>query len=173
MGYQSALVEAGAKVIATMFAGSYQGTWGSVVIYQGKLGLVTGAFGSCSFCDAFESEFGFQSSPYFDERNQKYYSGDFGDDDREVSKEEFEKIIQANKQKLADFGKSYLHVIQDVWDIENQLKHLSKDEDDWYDHEQRSLLVWALDTIKQQQEMAVDLKNEADLNAFESQTYEG
>jgi hypothetical protein len=58
MGYSHALEAAGAKVLGYRCAGSYQGMWGAVIIYNGKLGLVTGAYGSCSVCDAFEGEFG-------------------------------------------------------------------------------------------------------------------
>lgn len=145
MGYQQALTAAGAVVIDTKYAGSYQGTWGSVVEYNGKRGLVTGAFGSCSVCDSFQAEFddymwGSVVITYDTETDT--YSRDYGD--IQCTKEEFDAQQAEYQQKLSDFGKRYLHVIQEKWDVENQLAHLSKDEDDWYDDENRQLLAWAL-----------------------------
>lgn len=58
-GYCSALREAGASVLAFAEFGSYQGNWWALVDYEGKRGWVTGSYGSCSGCDAFEGEFGF------------------------------------------------------------------------------------------------------------------
>lgn len=136
---------AGANVIDTKYAGSYQGTWGSVVEYQGKKGLVTGSFGSCSSCDAFEGEFNdymWSSDVISYDSETDTYSKDYGD--IICTKEQYEAQQAEYQQKLSDFGKRYLHVIQDKWDIENQLAHLSKDEDNWYHHEQRELLEWAL-----------------------------
>jgi hypothetical protein len=58
MGYRESLEAAGAIVIAYKEFGSYQGDWFAAVVYQGQHGVVQGAFGSCSGCDAFEDEFG-------------------------------------------------------------------------------------------------------------------
>lgn len=66
MGYQEALEAAGAIVLDFTKFGSYQGDWWAVVDYQGKRGWVNGSYGSCSGCDAFESEFG-----WHDEDNQE------------------------------------------------------------------------------------------------------
>lgn len=140
MGYAQALEAAGAKVLDTKYAGSYQGTWGSIVEYNGKKGLVTGAFGSCSGCDAFQAKFGWGCDFY--KRDDKFLQ-----DGDEITEEQYNEGISQYYQRLADFGKSYLHVIQDKWDVENQLANLSKDEDDWYDHEQRELLAWAKDLL--------------------------
>jgi hypothetical protein len=145
MSYQTALAAAGAVVIDTKYAGSYQGTWGSIVEYQGKKGLVTGSFGSCSVCDAFQSEFDdymWGSVVITHDTQTDTYSRDYGD--IQCTKEEYDAQQAEYQQKLSDFGKRYLHVIQDKWDVENQLKHLYNSEDAWYADEQKELLDWAL-----------------------------
>lgn len=78
MSYQSALEAAGAEVIQFEYFGSYQGDWLALVRVDGALGVVEGWYGSCSYCDAFESEFGYSES---------------GEDYQE---------------RLADFGRGYL-----------------------------------------------------------------
>lgn len=56
-GYVRALEAAGVKVLAFEEFGSYQGDWWARV----EGGFVTGSYGSCSGCDAFEAEFGWNS----------------------------------------------------------------------------------------------------------------
>jgi hypothetical protein len=58
MGYKEALEAAGAKVLAFKEFGTWQGDWWALVEYQGKRGWIHDYFGSCSGCDAFEAEFG-------------------------------------------------------------------------------------------------------------------
>lgn len=79
MGYKEALEAAGAKVLQFQEFGSYQGTWLAEVDYEGKVGWIEGAYGSCSGCDSFEAEFGW-------------------DDDEKPDYQE----------RLAEFGKGYL-----------------------------------------------------------------
>ena len=57
MSYQNALQAAGAEVLASERFGAYQGDWWSLVNWKGQTFWVHGAFGSCSVCDAFQSEF--------------------------------------------------------------------------------------------------------------------
>ena len=54
MSYQQALEAAGATVSAFIEAGDYQGTWFARI---GPDQWVTGSYGSCSGCDAFQAEF--------------------------------------------------------------------------------------------------------------------
>ena len=79
MGYSSALHAAGCEVLEYEHTGSYQGDWYALVKLNGEIGVVTGSYGSCSYCDAFEAEFG-----YGEEDSANY------------------------QQRLADFGRSYL-----------------------------------------------------------------
>jgi hypothetical protein len=141
MSYQQAITAAGAKVLDTLYAGSYQGTWGSIVEFEGKKGLVTGAFGSCSHCDAFQSEFDDWMWHMPREREGKYFD-DYGD---EITKEQYDQEHQAYQNRLVEFGMSYLKVIQDKWDVENQLKN--RPEDEWWDDEMGQLLRWAAERL--------------------------
>lgn len=59
MGYQEAMEAAGAEVLAFESFGSYQGDWWALVRFDGRTGWVRGSYGSCSGCDAFEAEFGY------------------------------------------------------------------------------------------------------------------
>lgn len=68
MSYQEALTAAGATVHSFENFGSYQGDWWAKVTYNNTTGWVTGSFGSCSGCDAFEAEFGWQEDKCEDHR---------------------------------------------------------------------------------------------------------
>lgn len=80
-GYESALEVAGMTVLAGRSFGDYQGTWYVFGIYNNIKGWVTGSYGSCSGCDAWEAEF------------DNYYT-DF----------EYEEWFQ----KIKEFGEKYL-----------------------------------------------------------------
>ena len=79
MSYKSALIAAGAEVLEFKSFGQYSGTWYAKVKYEGETGWTSGWFGSCTICDAFEAEFGY-------------------DDDEKPDYQE----------RLADFGRGYL-----------------------------------------------------------------
>ena len=145
MGYYQALEAAGAKILGYNTTGNYQGTWGAVVIYDGKLGLVTGAYGSCSVCDSFESEFGYKSDceVYYNAENDKYYSNSYDfSEDNEITKESYDFQNKQYQLRLAGFGKRYLDQIWDKFDIDNRLKNFNPDE--WYDEEEKEILEWSL-----------------------------
>ena len=143
MGYQLTLEKAGAKIIAFNEFGSYQGTWGAIVEYNGKKGLVIGSFGSCSYCDAFQSEFdSYGDTVNFDEKLGKYFKGWYYDEDNEITKEEYDKSIAELNERYADFGRTYLHTIADKSDVENRLKGFITD--DWFNDEEKQLYTWAL-----------------------------
>ena len=57
LGYIETLKAAGATVLADRYFGSYQGDWWAAVSFKGTKFWVHGTFGSCSLCDAFQSEF--------------------------------------------------------------------------------------------------------------------
>lgn len=57
--YANALRVAGAEVHAMHFDGDWQGQWlARVTLPDGRTGWILDYFGSCSGCDAFEAEFG-------------------------------------------------------------------------------------------------------------------
>ena len=58
--YHWVLEEAGATVHAFEEFGDYQGSWLAKVTYNGKSGWIMDYYGSCSGCDAFESEGAYQ-----------------------------------------------------------------------------------------------------------------
>jgi hypothetical protein len=102
MSYVTALKAAGAEVLAEQQFGSYQGDWWAKVAFEGKLYWVHGAFGSCSHCDAFQSEFGYDESDRCEEHRFDY-------DTPEQKACEACKTSAADYQtRLAEFGRSYL-----------------------------------------------------------------
>lgn len=79
-GYKAALAAAGATPLAYEQFGSYQGSWwAECELPNGEIVYVNGGFGSCSGCDAFEAEFGWD-----DEKKSDY------------------------PERLRDFGRDYL-----------------------------------------------------------------
>lgn len=79
MSYSEALSAAGCEVLEYVEFGSYQGDWLALIRKDGEIGVCEGSYGSCSYCDAFESEFG-----YGDEDSDDY------------------------QQRLTEFGETYL-----------------------------------------------------------------
>lgn len=141
MGYSEALTAAGARVLEYNEFGSYQGTWGAIVDYQGKIGLVTGSYGSCSVCDAFQSEF-FYNGPCTQRRDGKW-ENTFGS---VVSKEEASVCNTKYEEKLAEFGASYLHTILEREDVQRMIDQYNSkpDQEDWFDQEEREIYDWAI-----------------------------
>lgn len=131
MGYQAAMEAAGAVVHEFEQFGSYQGAWWAKVTYNGETGWVSGYYGSCSGCDAFQGEFGFIS----DRCNEHEW-----DDEQNEECEECKKSALEYNQRLATFGKEYLDQIIDSeqaiteakrnieWDLEavNMVKWLEE-----------------------------------------------
>ena len=71
--YVKALEAAGAEVLAYEEFGSYQGTWFAKVKYNDVVGWVTDHFGSCSGCDHFYDQVGYEpwdeaDSPAYQEK---------------------------------------------------------------------------------------------------------
>ena len=104
MSYQQAMQAAGAEVHEFQEFGSYQGDWWAKVTYNGETGWVTGSYGSCSGCDAFEGEFGFSGH---DCNGDDYYSPFYGDDKFRDGCE----TCQSLKERFIKFGKEYLEYI--------------------------------------------------------------
>lgn len=96
MSYGAALIAAGCDVLECEYTGSYQGEWYALVRVDGEIGIVTGCYGSCSVCDAFEAEFG------YDEEDKPDY-----------------------QERLADFGRSYLPPLPIDHEIDQLTKHIS------------------------------------------------
>lgn len=80
-GYESALEAAGVEVVEYTEFGSWQGDWLCLIRENGVLCVAEGYYGSCDYCDSFQSEFGYSSE--------------------EESAEDYQA-------RLADFGRGYL-----------------------------------------------------------------
>ena len=92
MSYEQALEAAGARVLAFQEFGDWQGSWLALVEYQGQRGWVQGSYGSCDYCDAFQSEFSWDS--------------DFA--------------CQDVQERLAQFGRDYLDDLQSTEQVLRQ-----------------------------------------------------
>jgi hypothetical protein len=102
MGYKECLELAGAKVIGYKEFGSWQGEWIAYVEYKGQRGFVRDYYGSCSGCDAYQSEFNIEPHNC---NGREYYSPFY-----EGYKENCE-LCQKEKLKEIKFGESYLEDI--------------------------------------------------------------
>lgn len=110
MSYREALVAAGCDVLQFEEFGSYQGEWLALVSHGGFTGIVEGSYGSCSGCDAFEAEFGW----------------DFESDCDASEKPDYRK-------RLADFGNSYLPpVIASEWIAMQEARIKQNTDEDGY-----------------------------------------
>lgn len=118
MGYQTALEAAGAIVHEFEEFGDYHGTWIARVTYNGETGFVVGSYGSCSGCDAFQSEFDYGWGTY----------------DREL-----ERYVPKPKhlRALAEFGREYL---TDIVTADYIYERYKKDAD--WDIDMRKLLEY-------------------------------
>lgn len=102
MSYYEALEAAGAEVLLFKAFGSYQGTWWAKVLDKGKQYWVSGAYGSCSGCDAFQAEFGYDESEACNEHRYEYPKPDIS-----TCKACAEARESYNKH-LSEFGGCYL-----------------------------------------------------------------
>ena len=98
MSYELALKAAGADVKVFKEFGDYQGTWWAKVSYKGELGWVSGNYGSCSGCDAFEAEFFYN---YYEGCEEHRY-------DEQKDCLACQENIKKYQERLTIFGKSYL-----------------------------------------------------------------
>lgn len=111
MSYEQALQAAGAEVLAFENFGSYQGNWWAKVKISDKDAWVSGSFGSCSGCDAFDAEFG-----YGDENCEDHRYDDRG-------AKGCEKCAAAKAKyagKLTAFGAGYLEDLKTQEEAEKE-----------------------------------------------------
>lgn len=99
MGYDKAMELAGAKVLKQKWFGDYQGTWWAHVEFNGRKGWVSGSFGSCTVCDAFQNEF---SNNSHECKGDRVYPSEFLFQDGCFE-------CENNKNRLIEFGLSYLN----------------------------------------------------------------
>lgn len=119
MSYQQALEAAGATVLAFESFGSYQGDWYAKVVYQGEIGWIGGNYGSCSGCDAFQAEFGWDED-YCEDHEFAVRDAE-GCPACAAAKAKYQ-------QRLAAFGRTYLDGIYPQEKQEEVLREQCKDE---------------------------------------------
>ena len=103
-GYAESLKAAGAEVLGFEMFGSYQGSWLALVRVGGALRAIRGYYGSCSGCDAFQDEMGYESHVVIDHGGTETWH-DPEDADRFVAGC---AKCEAWRDKLAAFGRKYL-----------------------------------------------------------------
>lgn len=137
MSYKEALEAAGAEVHQYKDFGSYQGDWFALVTYKGERGWVSGSYGSCSGCDAFEGEFTYSDYPECEEHR---YTGKPGKEECASC----QALTAAYQTKLSAFGKTYLDGVDGegtcLQTQENLLIHLDSQAD--WDSESREAAAW-------------------------------
>ncbi len=100
MSYQRALEAAGAEVLSFGEFGSYQGEWWAKVRVNGQEGWVNGSYGSCSGCDSFQAEFGWDDDGSCDEHR---WEANPPQDCKDCK-----RAAVVYQEKLADFGRPYV-----------------------------------------------------------------
>jgi hypothetical protein len=129
MSYELAMDLAGATIHECKYFGSYQGDWWAKVTYNDENGWVQGSYGSCSGCDAFQSEFGYYSHSC---GKDKYYDPLWRNEFRDGCKN-----CQDIKEKLIDFGKNYLDCVMSQEEAEEYAtKNLA------WDYDAKEMLDW-------------------------------
>ena len=149
MGYKMCLEKAGANVLDFKKFGSYQGDWLAFVEYKGEKGIVQGSYGSCSYCDSFEAEFGYGSQPEMN-GGKFYKNGDTWDEDNACTEGEYNEALREYEERLSDFGKTYLESngVPDLYKKEHYEQRLSRlDSDDWFDEEEKEYILWAINRV--------------------------
>lgn len=99
--YKEAIEAAGAEVLAFETFGSYQGDWLAKIKIDGKVKYIHDYYGSCSHCDAFESDFGFVSHSC---GNDDYYDPFWEDDGFRDNCSECQNL----KKRFVEFGQNYV-----------------------------------------------------------------
>ncbi len=140
MGYQEALEANGVIVKEYKLFGDYQGTW-IALLEDGR--FVEGSYGSCSGCDSFEAEFGWEDEFIQKHEDGKFYSKNYyWDKSREITEQEADKQNERVKEKLRSFGESYLNASETREEITNRFK--KKCEEKWAWGEDKEILEWLL-----------------------------
>lgn len=132
MGYQSSLEANGIVIKEFKEFGDYQGNWFAVT-EDGN--VISGSYGSCSGCDAFQAEIDYGSGGS-SESNGKYYDGNYN----ECSKEEYERLQIDYNERLKKFGQSYIDSAETIEEIIKRYEIKCAEEYAWEDD--KEVLEW-------------------------------
>ena len=125
--YCQALIFAGAEVLAFKTFGSYQGDWIAKIKLNGEILWIHDYYGSCSGCDAFQSEVDIEWHQHEDGKTVWGIDG---------FKEDCE-ACQKMKTQYADFGKKYF---EDTVSYEKLLENVGKNIE--WDYEAQEMVDW-------------------------------
>lgn len=120
---------AGATVLLYEEFGSYQGDWWAKVEYNGEVRWVHGAYGSCSVCDAFQSEFTDRYHKHL-HSNNSYYDSLYDGFDPGCEK------CNAMKEQLIAFGKQYL---DNNWHTQEEAEKATAQSALWLDESEKTM----------------------------------
>ena len=109
-----------------------------MVNFQGLRGFVSGSYGSCAYCDAFESELG----DFYEECEEHRY------DDKHEPCEACDKAKAGYAEAFVKFGAGYL---EDIKTLEEAVKEASVNID--WDHEAQEMVDWLHDTFSRHLEV--------------------
>lgn len=123
MSYKHALEVAGIPVLAFEAFGSYQGNWLAKV----PGGYICGAYGSCSGCDAYESEFGYSFHEWCDDH--------YGHN--EPSCNACKKAKAQYDERLIAFGRNYIEQLTDAASLRERFEEQAE-----WDMEAKAILEW-------------------------------
>jgi len=143
MGYSEAIEANGVKIKEFKEFGSYQGDW-FALLEDGR--IVFGSYGSCSGCDAFQSEFDYECEIIVKQVDGFYYKGNYSwNEDEKITEQEVNELNLRVSDKLKAFGKSYLDDAQTLDEIISRYKRKIDNEENWGDDE--DIYKWLL-TLK-------------------------
>jgi len=144
MGYYEAIEAAGVKIKEYKEFGSYQGDWFAILEDNT---VVHGGYGSCSGCDSFQGEFGWDDNIKEKQSNGKYYRNNYINEDDELSEEQANIENQAYNTKLCKFGQSYIVSPETLSEITERYKKKTIEEYAWEDD--REIYHWLLEKCKE------------------------
>lgn len=124
-GYAKALEATGVTIKEFKFFGSYQGDWFAVTA-DGK--IISGSYGSCSGCDAFQAEFDDEEPEC---KDGKYYKPSyFSDAAHRHSLKEYKRDKAKYLERLKSFGQSYVDGAETLEEIIARYKIKAKEWED-------------------------------------------
>jgi len=138
MGYRLALDANDVVVREYKEFGYCQGTW-IAVLEDGR--FVEGSYGSCSGCDAFQGEFGWNDDKIIKQQDGKYYHDNhYWDESEEITEEKANEENSMYDARLKSFGKGYLNSSETKAEIVARYKRKCEEDYAWDDD--KEILQW-------------------------------
>lgn len=130
MGYSEALEANGVEVTELKHFGDYQGTW-IARLADGR--FVEGSYGSCSVCDSFQAEFGWNDDYLEKQKDGSYYRNNWIDPEDLLTEEQANEHNEKVREKLKTFGYSYLSGAETKEEITERFRKKTEEEYAWED----------------------------------------